>query len=367
MRKLLIIGLVLLLGHGGGAIAAQPTLDPSAPDRYVVVPGDTLWGISGRFLRDPWRWPELFALNKDQIKNPHRIYPGDVIVLDRATGRAQLVRGPTVTLSPKVRVEAREADAIPSIPADAIEPWLSQPLVLNQSELDAAPRIVATEENRVVMGAGNIAFARGVDSKTSEYWQVFRPGEQLVDPDSNEPLGFQAVYLGEARVVRPGEVSIVEIVKSNQEMYIGDRMFAAPKPTFISYVPRRPERQIQGRIISAYTGLAEVGNHSIVTLNRGSRDGIEVGTVLAVFRSPESASNYSYSTEPISGGRDSPLYGRTGPSGSDNGISSPAPETNLPLIRHGLVFVFRTFEKVSYALVMQASATINVMDLVQNP
>jgi hypothetical protein len=367
MRKVLIIGLVLLLGHGGAVFAAQPTLDPGAPDRYVVVPGDTLWGISGRFLQDPWRWPELFELNKDQIKNPHRIYPGDVIVLDRAAGRAQIVRGSEVTLTPKVRVEARETAAIPSIPADAIEPWLSQPLVLNQAELDVAPRIVATEENRVVLGAGNIAYARGVDSQTSEYWQVFRPGEQLVDPDNNEPLGFQAVYLGEARVVRPGEVSIVEIVKSNQEVYIGDRMFASPKPAFISYVPRKPERQIQGRIISAYSGLAEVGNNAIVTLNRGARDGIEVGNVLAVFRSPESASNYSFSTEPISSGRGSPLYGRTGPTGRDNGISSPAQETNLPQIRHGLVFVFRTFEKVSYALVMQSSAPINVLDLVQNP
>jgi hypothetical protein len=367
MRKLLIIGLVLLLGHAGSAFSAQPTLDPGAPDRYVVVPGDTLWGISGRFLKEPWRWPELFALNRDQIKNPHRIYPGDVIVLDRAAGRAQVVRGPTVTLSPKVRVEAREAEAIPSIPADAIEPWLSQPLVVNQSDLDGAPRIVATEENRVVLGAGNIAYARGVDVKASEYWQVFRPGEQLIDPDSNEALGFQAVYLGEARIVRPGDVSIVEIVKSNQEMYIGDRMFAAPRPAFISYVPRKPERQIQGRIISAYNGLAEVGTNSIVTLNRGSRDGIEVGNVLAVYRSPESASNQMFSTEPLSGGRGSPLYGRFGPTGTDNGISSPVPETNLPLIRHGLLFVFRTFEKVSYAIVMQSSAPINVMDLVQNP
>ena len=367
MRKFLIIGLVLLLGHGArGVVAAQLTLEPSAPDRYVVVPGDTLWGISGRFLRDPWRWPELFALNKDQIKNPHRIYPGDVIVLDRASGRAQLL-SKAVNLSPRVRVEPREADAIPSIPADAIEPFLSQPLVLNQSELDNAPRIVATEESRMIVGAGNIAYARGIDPKASEFWQVFRPGELLVDPDSNEPLGYQAVYLGEARLVRPGEVSIVEIVKSNQEMYIGDRMFAAPKPQFISYVPRTPTKQVNGRIISAYSGLAEVGTNAVVTLNRGTRDGIEVGNVLAVLRSPESSSNTTYSSEPLSDFRGSPLYGRTGPTGRDGGISTPPPETNLPLTRHGLLFVFRTFEKVSYALVMQSNAPINVLDLVQSP
>ena len=368
MRKLFIIGLVLLLGHGArSAIAAQPTLDPSAPDRYVVVPGDTLWGISGRFLKDPWRWPELFELNKEQIKNPHRIYPGDIVVLDRAAGRAHVVSGQTVTLTPRVRVEAREADAIPSIPADAIEPFLSQPLVIGQAELDSAPRIVATEENRMMLGTGNIAYARGIDGKTSEFWQVFRPGEQLFDPDSNEPLGFQAVYLGEARVVRPGEVSVVQIVRSNQEMYIGDRMFAAPKPSFVSYVPRTPQKQVQGRIISAYGGLAEVGTNGVVTLNRGSRDGVEVGNVLAVFRSPESAGNENLSAEPLSGFRDSPLWGRTGPTGQDNGITPPAPETNLPLSRHGLLFVFRTFERVSYALVMQSSAPVNVLDLVQNP
>jgi len=359
---------VLLLGHAGrSVVAAQPSLDPGAPDRYVVVPGDTLWAISGRFLKDPWRWPELFELNKDQIKNPHLIYPGDIVVLDRAAGRARLVSAQTVTLTPKVRVEAREADAIPSIPPDAIEPFLSQPLVMDQAELDAAPRIVATEENRVILGAGNIAYARGIDGKGSEFWQIFRPGERLVDPDTQEPLGFQAVYLGEARVVRPGEVSIVEIVKSNQEMYIGDRMFATPKPTFVSYVPRTPAKPVQGRIISAYSGLAEVGLNSIVTLNRGSRDGVEVGNVLAVFRSPESASNTNYSNEPMTDFRDSPLYGRTGPTGRDDGISVPPPETNLPPIRHGLVFVFRTFERVSYALVMQSSAPINVLDLVQNP
>jgi len=368
MRKLIIIGLVLLLGQGARAVlAAEPTLDPNAPDRYVVVPGDTLWGISGRFLKDPWRWPQLFELNKDQIKNPHRIYPGDVVVLDRAAGRARLISSDTVTLSPRARVEPRESAAIPSIPPAVIEPFLTQPLVVEQSALDAAARIVATEENRVLVGSGNKAYARGVDSKASEIWQVFRPGDPLVDPDSKEALGYEAVYLGEARVVRPGEISIMEIVKSNQEMYIGDRMFAAPKPTFASYVPRAPEKTIQGRVISAYGGLAEVGTNSVVTLNRGSRDGLEVGNVLAVFRSPESATNIRYNTEPISGFRNTPLWGRSGPTGRDPTIANPTPETNLPPERHGLLFVFRTFEKVSYALVMQATAPINLLDRVQNP
>jgi hypothetical protein len=370
MRKLIIIGAMLLLSLTGTAWAAasEPALDPNAPDRYIVVPGDTLWGISGRFLRDPWRWPQLFEMNKDQIKNPHRIYPGDVIVLDRQSGRARIVAGtPTVVLTPKARAEAREADAIPSIPPAAIEPFLTQPLVIDQATLDGAPRIVATQENRMVVGAGSQAYARGLNGNPDQFWQVFRPGEPLVDPDTREPLGYEAVYLGDARVTRPGEVAIVEIVKSNQEMYIGDRMFPAPKPSFVSYIPRAPEKPIKGRIISAYGGLAEVGTNSVVTLNRGARDGVEVGTVLAVFRSPESASNIRYSTEPISGFRNTPLWGRQGPTGTDDTIQSPLPETNLPPVRHGLLFVFRTFEKVSYALVMQANSTINVLDHVENP
>jgi hypothetical protein len=368
MRKFLIISLVVVLGHlGGRALAAELALDPNAPARYVVVPGDTLWDISGRYLKDPWRWPQLFELNKAQIKNPHWIYPGDVILFDRLAGRARVMGSATVIVTPKVRVEPREADAIPSIPAAAIEPFLTQPLVVDQASLENAPRIVATEENRVVVGTGSRAYARGIDAGAGEFWQVFRPGDPLVDPDSKEALGYEAVYLGDARVLRPGEVSILEIVKSNQEMYIGDRMFVAPKPVFTSYVPRAPGKSIQGRIISAYGGLAEVGTNSVVTLNKGSRDGLEIGNVLAVYRSAESAPNVRYSPEPISGFRNTPLWGRTGPTGNDDSISLPIPETNLPALRHALVFVFRTFEKVSYALVVQANAPVHVLDRIQNP
>ena len=367
MRKLIIIGLLFTLAHASRGYAAEVVIEPNAPDRYVVVPGDTLWGISGRFMKDPWRWPQLFELNKDQIKNPHRIYPGDVIVLDRQAGRARVVASQEVRVSPRVRIEPREAEAIPSIPAAAIEPFLTQPLVVDQATLDTAPRIVATEESRVVVGSGNRAYARGIQAKVGDYWQVFRPGDPLVDPDSKEYLGYEAVYLGDVQVVRPGEVSIVEIVKSNQEMYIGDRMFAAPKPVFTSYVPRAPEKQIQGRIISAHGSLVEIGPGSVVTLNKGTRDGLEVGNVLSVFRSAESASNLRYNPEPMSNLRNTPLYGRQGLTGQDHSISAPVPETNLPAERHALIFVFRTFEKVSYALIMHATAPINVLDRVENP
>jgi hypothetical protein len=367
MRKLFIIGIIALIQQVGAALAAAPMLDANAPDRYIVVPGDTLWGISGRFLQDPWRWPQLFELNKDQIRNPHRIYPGDVIVLDRQAGTARIVSSPTVTLTPKPRVEPRAEEAIPSIAPAAIEPFLSQPLVVDQSLLDSAARIVGTQENRVVVGAGSRAYARGIEGSADQTWQVFRPGGELIDPDTQERLGYEAIYLGEARVVKPGAVSVLEIVKSNQEMYVGDRMFPAPKPQFTSYVPHAPGQKVQGRVISAYGGLAEVGANSVVTLNRGSRDGLEVGHVLAVFRSPESATNTRYT--PVFAGdlRSTPLWGRQGPTGDDPTLTAAFPEVDLPPERHALVFVFRTFDKVSYALVMQASAPINVLDYIRTP
>lgn len=367
MRKSFIIGLAVLVGQfAGSALAAQLEIDPNAPDRHVVVPGDTLWGISGRFLKDPWRWPELFELNREQIRNPHRIYPGDVIVLDRNAGRARVVTAETIDLKPRVRVEPRASESIPAIPATAIQPFITQPLILDPAILDKAPRIVATEENRMAVGAGNKAYARGLDAKEGDFLQVFRPGAALVDPDSKENLGTQAVYLGEARVIRPGEVSILEIVKSNQEMYVGDRMFAAPPANFASYAPRPPARAVQGRVISAMGGLSEVGTNSIVTLNRGTRDGVEMGTVLAVYRSAESSAHIRFS-QPIQDFRAAPLWGRQGPTGRSDSTVIQTAETNLPPERHGLVFVFRAFERVSYALVMQASSPVNVMDRVQNP
>jgi len=378
---------MLLFGLGSTTFAAEPVLREDRPDRYVVVPGDTLWGIAGRFLKDPWRWPELMKLNRDQIKNPHRIYPGDVLALDASGTRLSVVDSQTVRMGPRVRIEGREGGKeIPSISPSAIEPFLSQPLVLDQAALDGAARIVAAQENRVVLGAGNIAYAKGVPSSATEFWQVFRAGGPLVDPESKEALGYEAIYLGEARLTRPGDVSTLEIVKSAQEILIGDRIFPAPKAQFASYAPHAPEKQVTGRIIAAYNSLSEVGASSIVTLNRGTREGIEVGHVLALYRSQDASRDVMRNqplygrqgliqleagskavSEPISDLRNSPIYGRQGPTGNDPSIKGTELAPNLPDERYGLVFVFRTFEKVSYALVMQADRPVQVFDAVRNP
>jgi hypothetical protein len=377
--KKAIISLIFLLSLSllGLAATTSPELQPNAPDRYTVAPGDTLWGIATRFLRDPWRWPELWRMNQSQLRNPHRIYPGDGLALDRR-GTQVTMRVESSRVGPRARIEPREADAIHAIPPSAIEPFLSKPLVVSEKELNAAPEIVATQEDRVVLGAGSTAYVRGLSGSPVTRWQIFRRGDPLVDPDSKELLGYVAIYLGEAELVRSGEITTVEVTKAVQEVYRGDRLLPLPpdKPMF-GYVPHAPTGKVGGRIVTTYGGLQETGPLSIVTLSRGTRDGLEVGHVLALFRDLRSA-RYSQRTEP--------LYGRTGPTGGDERIpyvppevasrSSPlyateppirAEDLKLPAERYGLVMVFRVFDRASYAPVMQASRPVAVSDIIGNP
>ncbi len=405
MRKT-IISLILLMTPVVSALAADaPTLREDAPDRYVVVPGDTLWGISGRFLQDPWRWPSLWRMNQEQLRNPHRIFPGDVLVLDRSGAEPVLrladpsdaaaaaardrrglgdvpadVRGAVVRLDPRIRAEPLKDKAVPTIPPSVIEPFLSRPLIVGQNELDGAARIMATEENRVSIGAGSIAYAQGLlDGKRTAVWQVFRRGDALVDPDSNETLGYVAIYLGEARVTKFGDPSTITITKSTQEISVGDRLLPATKevPVF-SYVPRAPWRPVRGRIVSTYGNLGETGPLGIVALSKGSNDGLEVGHVLAIYRS-QSTQRYDL--------RMSPLYGRQGITGNDSPRPYYAEEitprdaalyqrgervteedvAKLPDERYGLVMVFRTFDRASFGLVMQSSRPVAINDVVTDP
>lgn len=380
MRKA-IISLILLITPALSAVAATSAdMRDGAPDRYTVQKGDTLWGISGRYLKEPWRWPELWKMNQEQLKNPHLIYPGDVIVLDRSGGEAQLslVQLSTTKLEPKVRSEPSALSAVPSILPSVIEPFMSKPMVVGENELDAAPRIVATADDRVTLGPGDRAFVHGITKNKGDQWQIFRRGDPLVDPENNQILGYEAVYLGEAQVRQHGDVATVEIIKSVQEIYRNDRLLPLGKQTPVfAYVPQPPKSPVKGRIISTYGGLQETGPLSIVTLSKGSKDGLQVGTVLAIERSQTSA-RYSQRT--------APLFGREGLSGSDaprTYYSEKIPPratltergeaiTNkdiaqLPDQRYGLVMVFRTFDRASFALVMEASRPVTVSDYVINP
>lgn len=350
MRKFIT---ALLVSWAVTGFATEAELQDNPPERYTVVKGDTLWDISGRFLKKPWRWPEVWQMNKDEIKNPHLIYPGDVVVLDLSGASPSLkllARGKngreTIKLGPTARSEDMSAKAIPAIPAAAIEPFLSKPLVIEQHGLANAPRIIATQEDRVSLGAGSTAYVTGLTGDQGKQWQIYRPGKVLVDPDNKQVLGYEAIYLGEARVLAFGEVSTIEIETSTQEITRGDRLVLAPNPAFPSYVPHAPEHPVKGRIIAAYEGVAEVGQHEIVTLNRGARDGVEIGHVLAILRSGNVVR-------------------------SPAGYGDPAQKVNtavrLPDERYGLAFVFRTFERVSYALVMEIDRPVQILDLVQNP
>jgi LysM repeat protein len=222
-------------------------LAADAPDQYTVVKGDTLWGIAGRFLKDPWKWPQIWEMNRDQIKNPHWIYPGNVIHLDKSGANPRLTleggggSGPSggteadaqsnvVVLNPRTRVETLEA-AIPTIPGNAIGPFLTQPLVVDSGALDNAPTVIATEESRVVVGAGDLAYADRIGSADGVNWQVYRPGVEIRDPETGELLGFEAKYVADARVKRFGNPTTVEVTKARQEVNRGDRMAPAREVT----------------------------------------------------------------------------------------------------------------------------------------
>src|SRR5688572_1669112 len=380
--KKAIISLILLLSFAVATIAATtgggPEVRSDAPDRYTVVPGDTLWGIATRFLRDPWRWPELWKMNSSQIRNPHRIYPGDVLVLDRdRTGRRATMRLEDTRLSPRVRVEPRERDAIQTIAPSVIEPFLSKPLVVGANELDAFPEIVATQEDRIGIGAGNVAYVRGLDNTNEVRWHIYRRGDALVDPETNQLLGYVGIYLGDAQLRRRDRLSTVEITRAPQEIYRGDKLVAIPaEPAIFAYVPHAPQNPVRGRIISTYGGLFETGPLGIVVLSKGKADGLEVGHVLALLRDQRS-SRYDERTQPN--------FGRLGPTGNDARIPyyPPGPATRdgptyaepirpgdldgLPQERYGLIMVFRTFDRVSYALVMQASRPVATADIITNP
>ena len=321
-----------------GEPAAPLQLADNAPERHIVVRGDTLWDLAAKFLKEPYRWPELWRLNREEIRNPHRIYPGQVIVLDRREAVPRLSIEDTVKVEPRVYASEERA-AIPSIPQKAIEPFLSRPLVVEANALDPAARIIATPENRVYLGVGDRAYATGISGPT-RLWNIYRPGKALIDPESGEVLGSEAIFLGSARIVRDGEPATLEIVTSRQEIGRDDRLLPAPRPDIVNYVPHAPAAPIAARVISVYGAVAEGGRNSIVALSRGHQDGLELGHVLALSRAGKDMVDRFQGRQEV---------------------------IRLPDERYGLVFVFRVFERVSYALVMDVSRPVVRGDLVRNP
>lgn len=323
-------------------------LQDNVPDRYIVVQGDTLWSIAGKFLKDPWRWPEMWKLNQEEIKNPHWIYPGDIILLDRSGPGLALKMGDTVRLSPRARSEDIRSDHVPSIPPRVIEPFLTRPLVVELDGLNNAPRIIAAQADRVYLGSGDVAYVSGIkDAKPDSLWQIYRPGKALIDPESRKTLGYEAVFLGDSKVTKAGDPATIEIFGAQQEIGKGDRLVAAGPLVLNSYLPHAPQAFVQGRIIASRGGMRETGPQDVVTLNKGRNDGLEPGHVLALLRLGRTVQEKTAN----------PKWFR----------ADKVETTKLPDERYGLVFVFRTFDRVSYALVMSASRTVQIDDVVTTP
>lgn len=371
-------------------------LAPNAPDSYTVKTGDTLWAISKLFLKSPWRWPELWGMNYAEIANPHRIYPGQQLFLEKKNGVAKLTtRSPTavddeaptqtVRVSPRTRFEALNASALPTLQPHLIEPFLVEPNIVSENELLQAPRIVATQEGRVLLSRGDRAYVRGpagspvtgTASGAQPTFRVFRNPTPLFDPDTHAVLGYEAPYVGKALLVR-GEVAplankndqgkswwerwrsggagatdevgtsvglptaaSVDIVEAKEEMRVGDRLLAEPEREIRSFVPHAPDGKIEGRIISVYgSGVTNAAQSQVVVLSRGSSDGLKSGDVLAILK-------------------DGPIVtDHTDPARAD---------IKIPNERNGLLMVFRPFEKLSYALILEIVDGVKVGDRVTNP
>jgi LysM repeat protein len=343
------------------ALAGVPLseLAPNAPDSHTVVPGDTLWDISKLFLKSPWRWPELWGMNRDQIRNPHLIYPGQVLHLVKVDGRARLqfgqrvggAAGDTVKLSPQMRISALDSNAIPSIPLHLIQPFLTDAVVFDADVLATAPRIVATQEGHVIVGKGDTAYARGDFGGATDF-RIFRTARPLLDPTTKEVLGYEAPYVGTADLVRPaedrpnaqGKVDIVpatlRISLAKQEVGVGDRLAPAPQRNLDRYVPHAPDRPMAGQIVSIYGEALNAGQNQIVALNRGSRDGVERGHVFALWRDGDA------------------VVDRT---------QGRPQDIKLPDERHGILFVFEVYSRVSYALIISVKEPVKPGDKFTQP
>jgi hypothetical protein len=325
---------------------------PNAPDQHTVVRGDTLWDISGKFLKHPWCWPHVWGMNKEDIKNPHWIYPGQIVYFDRVAGRLRLGKPtgeggdtsgvPTVRVSPQVRMQGVGKEAIPAIPSNVIEPFLSQPLIVEEDELKDTPRIMATQEQHVYLGKNDRAYVRG-DLKGGTSFQVFRPAKPLKDPETGKVLAWEAAYLGTVKLERAAkadnEAHSFIVVSSKEEMGEGDRLMPVPPTPILNYMPHAPIQPVDAHVISIYGGVSQAGQNQVVTINRGKEEGLDVGTVLQLYRAGRIVQDRTDDKKPV----------------------------KLPDEKYGTLFLFRLFDHVSYGLVMQVSDVVQVGDAAKTP
>ena len=360
-KKVLSLFLAALLMSMVAVAQDAVELNPDHPTRYIVKRGDTLWDISSHFLVEPWRWPEIWQTNP-QVANPHLIYPGDELVLFyrdgqpvvQVTRRAEtstdgVVRRQTgpreVKLSPSPRVMER-VEAVPTIPIDAIRPFLARPRVLGPGEFEAAPYIVSAGRENLVASLGQRVFVRGLKPEQGARFGVYRRGEVYRSPSKpNEILGYEAVHVADAVIEKSGDPATVLLLTSTQEVRAGDRLFPVSNDQMVSnFTPRAPNWDVSGQIISVVEGVSQIGENDIVVLDLGSKDGIKEGLVLGIFQSGDRIEDVWAEKDELE-----KVY------------------VNLPELRAGTVMVFRPFDRVSYALVMQATRAMHLHDAVKNP
>ena len=350
-------------------------LAANAPDQYTVKRGDTLWAISGVFLAKPWRWPELWGMNMTDVRNPHLIYPGQTLVLEKRDGRATLrlakseggAPTETVRVSPRTRIEPLADSSVPTLNLHLIEAFLAEPVIIDEVELLQAPRIVAAPDDRVMITRGDRAYARGLvptpmklrTEGRAEDYRVFRNARPLKDPLTNVVLGYEAMYLGKASLVRSESVqpihnssggednmvvpATIDIVSAKEEMRVGDRLLPEPPRQFLSYVPHATAPDLEGTIISVYgDAVAIAGQNQVVVINRGTADGMEMGHVMAILKDGQRQLDRSQPGE-----RATPI--------------------KLPDERNGLLMVFRPFEHLSYGLILEINDIVKVGDRVASP
>ncbi|GJM05411.1 MAG: hypothetical protein DHS20C09_14020 [marine bacterium B5-7] len=400
LNKILISCAILLLTIS--VRADELTVNPDHPESYTVVKGDTLWDISARFLQQPWRWPEIWGVNP-QIDNPHLIYPGDIVslayqdgqpVLNLQRGSGQVVSGRNVKLSPTIRSTEND-EAIPTIPIDAIQQLLERPIVLDENEIDQWPYVVSSYDEHLIATTGNTIYVRGIpeDSNIVRY-SIYRKGKPYVNPrknekDKGEVLGYEAIYVGDATIKQNGDPASAVITVVDREVLKGDRLLPqTDEEISTEFIPRSPSSDMEGNILSVVDGVSQIGQYQIVVLNLGEEQGIETGNVLGIYQSgyvvqdnigpnvqkseAQKAAELKEITEngtvisklAYGVGQGIEAFNETFPTIAN--IQDKSEEVTLPEEYVGVVMVFKTFSKVSYALVMETQGPVHVLDAVRS-
>ncbi len=348
------------------ATGPVPEINEDAPLRYVVQPGDTLWDIASYYLSDPFLWPEIWYSNPD-VGNPHLIYPGDVLYLIWVDGRPMLSREPpqssdVVKLSPKVREEAL-SEPIPTIPLDAIRAFLNGPRIIDKEELDRSPYVVEFKDEHIMGGRWEQFYAKGVARQGIESFQLVREGQVYFDPDSDEQveLGQEVTPVGGAEVARLEEPALMKPLEATREVLRGDRLLPHEEEfSDTNFYPRAPDEEIDAAIMAVQEGVTSIGRYQIVTLNKGANEGLESGHVLDIY----SAGRRVKDPYPNSEGND-----RSYPYGPNKarGIPPQPPSVEIPPEKAGRLMIFKTYDRISYALVMESFRSFRVGARARNP